>query len=228
MKKSLGTWLLALAVSFLVGCNEGKEVCCNEIRCCHVHGADTDWGMVDPLVFARKDESDNETVVRTCWSADSLFVLFEVRDADLRAFQVETDHPQLFLDDMAEVLIDGDNDKTPYWHEDDIVYHINILGTKKDDRGTAGHQSDASWDGRARYEIEIRGTVNDSTDVDEGYTILIAFPWPEIGQTPRPGLRLGVNFANGDNDGKGRQLYNWCDSDPMRSPDTFGTLILME
>ena len=187
-----------------------------------------DWDKTDSLVvLPGRGESDNRMTVKFCWSSDSLYFQFTVSDTDLRAEQTENDHKKLYLDDMVEVLIDALDDKTPFWHEDDIVYHINILGFKKDDRGTSDHRSDALWNGVARYSIELHGTANDNSDTDDGYVVEVAFPWTEIGREPHPGLKLGVNFANGDNDGLGRQLYNWCNSDPMRSPATFGTLVLI-
>lgn len=149
-----------------------------------------------------------------------------MKDSDLRAEQTEKDHTELFLDDMVEVLIDADYDRTEHWQEDDIIYHINILGAKKDDRGTTDYKSDATWDGDARYTIEVEGTINDSSDVDSGYSVEIAIPWSELGQNPYHGLKMGVNFANGDNDGKGRQLYSWQYAWPMRTPSCFGTLTL--
>lgn len=202
--------------------SQDKEVVCTSVR-----DGNIEWEILDSLVVAPTEgESDNVMIVKTCWSVDSLYFMFKVLDTDLRAEQTEADHPKLFLDDMVEFLIDTDNDKTEFWHEDDIVYHINVLGYKKDDRGTPEHKSDATWDGHAQYAIELHGTLNDSSDVDYGYIVKVALPWTELGHIPHSGLRMGINFANGDNDGCGRQLYNLCYSDPMRSPDTFGTLIL--
>ena len=215
-------WTYAVIVSCDNDLSHDKVIVCNSVC-----DSNIEWETLGSLVVApTAGESDNVMVVKTCWSADSLYFMFIVSDADLRAVQTETDHPKLYLDDMVEVLIDTENDKTSFWHEDDIVYHINILGFKKDDRGTAEHESDATWNGTAKYVIGLQGTLNDSSDVDGGYFVRVAFPWTELGHIPYVGLRMGVNFANGDNDGCGRQLYNWCHSDPMRSPDTFGTLVL--
>ena len=216
-------FLLIIAVS-CTGAYPGRNVLCR-----YAGDGRPDWDKADSVtVTPTGGESDNEMVVKTIWTSDSLYFQFRVSDADLRAEQTENDHKKLYLDDMVEVLIDALDDKTSFWHEDDIVYHIDILGYKKDDRGTPDHRSDASWNGTARYSIWIRGTIGDSSDIDEGYVVEIAFPWTERRPEPHPGLKLGVNFANGDDDGLGRQLYNWCNSDPMRSPDTFGTLTLIQ
>ena len=220
--------LILLLTLFIIASCVNTGIDNKVIRCVSASDDYIDWNKTDSLVLIpQKGESDNKMVVKTAWTTDSLYVLFKVSDTNLIAEQTENDHKKLFLDDMVEVLLDTSNDKTTFWHEDDIVYHINILGFKKDDRGTPEHSSDATWNGTARYNINIFGTLNSSDDTDQGYNVEVAIPWTEIGQQPRPGLKMGVNFANGDHDCCGMQLYNWCNSDPMRSPDTYGTLVLL-
>src|SRR5690606_20733987 len=136
-----------------------------------------------------------------------LYLYFKVFDSDLRAYQIDQDHSKLFLDDMVEVLLDPHNDKDSCWGEDDIIYHINLFGVKKDDRGSQECQTDPKWNGKGVISIELRGTLNDTLDTDDGYLLSLSLPWQEIGLIPKDGLLVGVNFANGDNDGKGRQLF---------------------
>lgn len=164
--------------------------------------------------------------VYSSWNEDSLYFNFKVIDTDLRAYQTEQDHSKLFLDDMVELLLDPGNDKDSCWSTDDIVYHVNLLGVKKDDRGSTECLSDPKWNGNAGITLQLIGTLNETQDQDEGYLLKLSIPWVEIGQTPKDGLRIGVNFANGDNDGKGRQLFDWVDAWPMRSPYAFGDLVL--
>ena len=82
------------------------------------------------------------------------------------------------------------------------------------------------WDGNTRYAIKLFGTLNDTTDVDNGYTMEVGIPWNELRLNPCRNLVIGLDFTNGDNDGKGRQLFDWVDAHPYRSPDAFGDLIL--
>ncbi|MDR1523978.1 MAG: CBM9 family sugar-binding protein [Tannerella sp.] len=171
-------------------------------------------------------KGDNRMTVRSLWDSDSLYFRIEVADRDLRAYQQEKDHPELYLDDMVEILLDTKNDKTSCWAFDDIVYHINLLGQKKDDRGSDSCRTDRAWDGTANYSIRLFGTLNDTTDIDSGYEIEIAFPWNELDISPVNNMRIGADFANGDNDGNGRSLYDWVGAEPMRNPQMFGTLIL--
>lgn len=185
------------------------------------------WDKPETIVIeGKKEESENRMTVFSHWNNDSLSFFFKVEDTCLRAYQSEKDHPELYLDDMVEILIDTQNNKDSCWTEDDIVYHVNILGMKKDDRGTKECITDPTWDGNVQISVQLFGTLNDTTDMDTGYIITLSFPWVELKQKSEPGLKMGINFANGDNDGKGRQLFDWVGAWPMRSPYVFGKLIL--
>ena len=170
--------------------------------------------------------SNNNMTVKTMWSKDTLYMFFSVSDTNLQCVQTVNDHNRLFLDDMIEFLIDPRNDRGEKWIEDDIIYHINIWGFKKDDRGTPEGKSDYRWNGCARYSINIYGTVNDTSDTDEGYDIEVAMPWNELGITPHRGLVMGADFVCGDNDGLGRQIFDWVRAKPFRQPIRFGDLVL--
>lgn len=186
------------------------------------------WTLSKPIFFENPAISDNKVNVYSLWDVDSLYFAFEVEDNNLIAFQKEKDHPSLYLDDMVEILIDAHNDKNECWGVDDIVYHINVLGQKKDDRGTQDCSSDPTWDGNANYKVWVFGTLNDTADVDKGYRVEIAIPWSELGLCPETVMKIGVNFANGDNDGNGRQLFDWSGAWPLRTPSQYGSLMLKE
>jgi len=171
--------------------------------------------------------SDNEVICKSLWNYQFLFMAFQVKDSNLIAYQKDNDHPRLYLDDMIEILIDPQQDATELWLPDDLIYHINLLNTVKDDRGTMKGERDVAWDGKAKYAIKMKGTLNDDSDVDEGYVLEVAIPWSEIGIQPVGGTKMGFNFANGDNDGIGRQLFDWMGAWPMRTPSQFGTLHLI-
>ena len=168
--------------------------------------------------------SDNRVTCKSVWDQEYLYLSFFVRDNHLNASQTERDHAKLYLDDMVEFLIDAQLDATDMWLPDDFIYHINILETVKDDRGTFTGDRDVAWNGMAKYAIGITGSINDDTDWDRGYQLEVAIPWTEIGISPVEGAEIGFNFANGDNDGKGRQLFDWMSAWPMRTPSQFGII----
>ncbi len=170
----------------------------------------------------------NEVKIYTLWDERYLYVAYEVSDRQLVGRQYERDHKALYRDDMIEVLLDPRLDRTDQWLEDDIVYHVNILGQVKDDRGTAEGRSDATWDSQALFAVHYEGTLNDSTDSDSGFCVELAIPWREIGKQPRGGVRLGINFAAGDAEGPDEHLWDWRGAHPFRQPSVYGTLILKD
>jgi hexosaminidase len=227
-------WIF-LILGLIASCTEIDEVAQEKTltsiyvsRPVQIDGKLQEWpAQLDTIYLTdRENLSDNVMIVKSVWSLANLYLAFQVSDFDLRAYQTELDHKKLFLDDMVEFLLDTQMDRSEKWLGDDIIYHLNLQGQKKDDRGTASGESDASWHGDAVYGVSLQGTLNDTTDSDQGYVVEVAVPWTEIGRNPESGLEMGLNVACGDNDGKGRMLFDWVDAWPTRSPDVFGTLVL--
>lgn len=181
-----------------------------------------EWNSAGSITLQdSKKRTDNKVIVCTLWDEQNLYISFHVQDKDLQSKQTVLDHPQLYMDDMVEFLIDTRNDKDSCWNVDDVIYHINLLGQKKDDRGTVNCTTDPKWNGNAKYAIQLFGTLNDSTDTDIGYDLEVSISWKEL--ETKPGS-LSVDFAVGDS-GK---LFDWVSASPFRSPYAFGKLILIK
>lgn len=193
------------------------------------HSSQNKWELASAVYIDSKGLSDNTVMVRSLWDEDSLYFRFDVRDADLWATQTEHDDVELYLDDMCEVLIDPRRDSTDLWLEDDIIYHVNLLGTIKDDRGQVSGGQDITWNGKANCRVEMNGTMNDSSDIDEGYDIEISVPWEEIGMHPYDRMKINVNFGCGDRDAEIRKrcLFFLRNCVPTRTPSSFTTLELV-
>ena len=186
------------------------------------------WQAADSLrLDDPADVSDpNQVKIYALWNENYLYVAYSVADRYLVGFQTERDHKTLYKDDMIEVLLDPRRDATDLWLEDDIVYHVNVLGQVKDDRGTPEGKSDALWQSAALFAVQYDGTLNDSTDLDRGYCVELAVPWSEIGKTPAAGVKLGIDFASGDAEGVEEHLWDWCGAHPFRQPSVYGALLL--
>ncbi|MCE5273063.1 carbohydrate-binding family 9-like protein [bacterium] len=187
-----------------------------------------DWQGADSLLLDDTSAvaDPNRVKIFTLWDRNYLYVGYEVQDHYLVGLQSERDHKALYKDDMIEVLIDPRRDCTDKWLEDDIVYHVNVLGQVKDDRGTPEGASDAAWQSQGQWAVGHEGTLNDSTDLDQGFSVELAIPWKEIGVTPRPGATVGINFAAGDAEGPEEHLWDWCGAHPFRQPAVYGVLRL--
>jgi hypothetical protein len=172
--------------------------------------------------------SDNVVEIKSLWDYENLYLAYIVKDKDLQARQTIVDHQELYLDDMIECLFDPFNEKDSCWNENNIIYHINLLGQKKDDRGTLTCVSDCSWNGNALYAVKLDGTINNSEDDDKGYVVEISITWNELGIIPHAGLKMGVNFACGDRNGVDNYFFDWVGANPFRSPFTFGEILLVK
>lgn len=232
--------ILLLLGLFLLACGSGpadeqsgdtlrKNILCRRATSAvEVDGLLREWTSADTLNLddPSKISDPNQVKIFTQWDENYLYVGYEVRDRYLVGYQMERDHKALYKDDMIEVLLDPRRDATDKWLEDDMVYHINILGQVKDDRGTPEGASDAAWQSSALWGVEPLGTLNDSTDLDWGFTVELAVPWTEIGLKPESGKKLGINFAAGDAEGAQEHLWDWCGASPFRQPSAYGIMTL--
>jgi hypothetical protein len=56
-------------------------------------------------------------------------------------------------------------------------------------------------DQRAEDPVNVRGTINDPSDEDDGWSVEIAIPWPALNELsklqlpPKPGEHIRINFS---------------------------------
>jgi hypothetical protein len=50
---------------------------------------------------------------------------------------------------------------------------------------------DLSWSSHARHAVHVDGTLNDSRDVDRGWTVELAIPFASLTGMPRPRPQRG-------------------------------------
>jgi hypothetical protein len=181
------------------------------------------WNAADSIMITDNTRrSDNVIKVKTLWDEQNLYIAFDVKDKNLQSKQTIQDNGQLSKDDIVEFLVDPANKKDSCWGIQDVIYHINLLSQKKDDRGTTDCKTDSKWNGNAKYAVKLFGTLNDSTDIDKGYVVEISILWEELGLKPSPGNKIGIDFGNGDSG----IFFDWVGAHPFRSPYAFGDLIL--
>lgn len=216
---------LIMVHTVIATCGQDKEfVCLYTQHPVVVDGNLDEWYNAFSVEIADEvGETDNTVRIYAMWDKQNLYFAFDVRDKDLQARQTAQDHAKLYLDDMVEFLLDPLNDRDSCWAQDDIIYHINILGQKKDDRGTANCVTNAQWNGDARFAVKTNGSVNEPGDIDRGYIVEVSISWEELAIEPAAGRLIGANFGNGD-DGR---LFDWVNAKPFRSPYAFGNLVLL-
>jgi len=140
------------------------------------------------------------TRAKMLWDDTYFYFAARMEEPHLWATYTERDSV-IFHEHDFEVFLDPDADTHHYYE-----LEINVLGTEWDlllarpyrDGGPAIH----AWDiPGLRTKVHARGTINDPSDTDEGWSVEIAMPWTALAEAagvpcpPRPGDRWRVNFS---------------------------------
>lgn len=119
---------------------------------------------------------EGATQVKFCWNKHYFFIAATLQDQHLWTTMTE-DETELYRQDVFEVFIDPDADGLDYYE-----LEINALGTTWDlalsRPYNQGGQANSAWniDGLQKG-IQLQGTINDATDLDQGWTLELAIPW---------------------------------------------------
>lgn len=111
------------------------------------------WRGADTVTFEGKPLAGHprHATVYALWDKENLYLAFDVRSSKLQASVREHDGDKLWEDDGVEFLIDAMSHRTKEFLPDDFSYHINILNTVYDDRGTPSGQPDPQWNTQCEY-----------------------------------------------------------------------------
>jgi hypothetical protein len=149
---------------------------------------------------------------RLLWSQDALFLAIDVRDPDIRGkFEPGAVDPHLWTENTAEIMIDpdGDGDNRDYY-EIQIGPQNLVFDSRFDDYnqprvlpdGPFGHQE---WTAHVTSAVAVHGTLNNSSDRDQGYVVEAKIPWSVFDKAktipPRPGDQWRMNFYAMRNNG---------------------------
>lgn len=177
-----------------------------------IDGDLNDWNDVAFSHFLPKDRYSNDSSFYALqWDKKNLYMAFRVKNYKLLAQHKERDAIGLHTDDGIEFLIDPNNDRNNDWKEDDIAYHVNILNQLLDEKGNDSEGFNRSWNGNVKSAVKVMGTVNDISDLDQGYMVELAISWEELGVLPTKELVMGINLCvNGKTD-DAKDIYYYYD-----------------
>ena len=116
------------------------------------------------------------TRVKMTWDREYFYVAAEMEEPHLWAEYTQHDQVVFHQHDF-EIFVDPDGDGRAYYE-----IEVNVLGTIFDlylhRMYKEGGPADHGWDATGlRTAIHTRGTPNNSTDLDEGWTVEWAIPW---------------------------------------------------
>jgi hypothetical protein len=150
---------------------------------------------------------------RLLWDQGGLYLGIDVRDRTVRGgFPPDATDPHLWERDTVELMIDpdGDGDNRDYYevqvNPQNLVFDSQFDDYNRPRGGPSGPFGHQDWTAGLRSAVKVRGTLDDDSDVDEGYTVELWLPWTSLSKArhapPRPGDRWRMNlYAMQDNGG---------------------------
>jgi len=146
------------------------------------------------------DKPLHRTRAKMLWDDEYLYIAAELEEPHLWATFTERESI-IFHENNFEVFIDPSGDTHHYYE-----LEINALGTIWDLLLTKPYRNGglpiSAWDIRGfKYGIQLKGTLNDPSDVDEGWTIEMALPWRILAEAapgkrkPESGDQWRINFS---------------------------------
>lgn len=167
------------------------------------------------------------TRARMLWDDEYLYFAFACQDPDIWAiFDQEDD--EMWTEEVVEVFIDPDGDARNY-----LELEVNPLNAWVDLRIVELEPewvSSKEWDIRGlKTAVQVYGTVNDTSDVDLGWTCEIAIPWVAMedsidgGGRPQPGDLWRLNLYRIERTA-GRAAREQVAADMQRARPLYGRL----
>jgi cyanophycinase len=173
-----------------------------------------------------------KTVARVLWDDRHLYVGYACDDADIVAHFDQRDDPT-YRDDAVEIFINPNPRQSLYYGLEmnakatlyDYFYAFPQLLIKRLD--FTGVQ----------LATHLRGTLNQTQDKDEGWSLEVAIPWSNFEELasklpPEPGSTWTANLNRWDGVEPNRRLSLWSDSALPRAhphnPQRFGQLVFVK
>jgi len=259
------TFFICITLTLFTSCNgqngliENRSYLCKEVssEMIKIDGlVDEAWAMApwtSEFVDIEGDKRPSpyfDTRVKMLWDQDYFYVLAELEEPHVWAKLTERD-AVIYYDNDFEVFIDPDGDTHNYTEIELNAFNTvwDLLLTKPyRDGGKALHQYDIKG---LQTAVQIKGTLNDPTDEDEGWIVEMAIPWKSFAETtqqqtpPTNNDTWRVNFSRVQWDtevhdgqyekvidpktGKAKAEHNWVWSPQrviaMHEPEFWGTVI---
>ena len=172
------------------------------------------------------------TRARLLWDAQALYVGFDADDADITAQFLERDDPT-YRDDAVEIFINPNPQQEAVYYG----FEMNARGVLYDylnyNSRTLFKRFDATG---VKIATSLRGSLNDRTDTDRGWSLEAVIPWPNFEELSRrppvAGTVWKANFNRWDGVPPNRRMSIWSDPQNTESwphvPSRFGEIVFVE
>ena len=191
------------------------------------------WAGASPAVTLQflwdsQTGAKQETHARVVWDAQAFYVGFDADDADINARFEQRDDPT-YQDDAVEIFINPDPKQEAVYYG----FEMNARGVLYDYLNYNSRTLFKRWDATGvKIATSIRGTLNNRTDTDRGWSLEAAIPWANFEELSRrppvAGTVWKANFNRWDGVQPNRRMSIWSDPQNAESwphvPSRFGEL----
>ena len=173
------------------------------------------------------------TELRLCWDDENLYLAFTAIDTDIWGKLRNRDDP-VWSEEVVEAFISSGGDITRYYEFNvsphNVVFDAAIQCPESGDRKFM--KANVGWNCEGlQSAVQVVGTLDVRTDLDEYWTVELALPFTQIGRSKRPpeeGERWRSNFYRIDRAGEG-EFSCWsptlADPPNFHVPGRFGNLV---
>lgn len=141
----------------------------------------TEARNLDYFYNIEKEDDKQQMVFRMLWDDQNLYVFFEAEDKYITARETQRDG-QPYFDDCAEIFLITVPDSL----DTHIGYELNLFKAANDfvffnDFIPGESIAMKSFNPDFKVEVNVDGTINDNTDIDNGWTMEMAIPLDNFG-----------------------------------------------
>ena len=197
---------------------------------------EADWADAPPMdnfVFTWWKEGDplpQQTDAKLLWDDNYLYLSYFCSDTDIQATRIGRDSP-VYRDDCVEIFASPELNRP----ENYFNLEMNALGEQLDQYRPNGKMlPDWNPDG-IKIGVTIDGTLNDSSDIDSGWTLEAAIPFELFTKVlpaghPRSGDRWRLNLTRLEDEMKSKSQWSRGDRNFPRfhHPEFFGFVEFVE
>ena len=198
---------------------------------------DAAWAGASPAVTLQflwdsQTGAKQQTRARVVWDAQAFYVGFDADDADINARFEQQDDPT-YQDDAVEIFINPDPKQEAVYYG----FEMNARGVLYDYLNYNSRTLFKRWDATGvKIAASIRGTMNNRTDTDSGWSLEAAIPWANFEEfsrrPPVAGSVWKANFNRWDGVQPNRRMSIWSDPQNAESwphvPSRFGELVFVD
>jgi len=142
----------------------------------------TETRTLNYFYSVEKEDDEQETVFRMLWDEKNLYLFYDMKDKYLTARETKSDG-EPYLDDCAEIFFITAPDSL----DTHFGYELNLNKASNDfiyfnDYYSGKDVVYKSFNPDFKVAVTYSGTINDNSDIDQGWTMELAIPITNFGE----------------------------------------------